>query len=126
MAIGLGVAGMTDPAKVLAFLDFTGAFDPSLMFVMVGAIGVYALAYHLLSKRTGPVLADRYHLPEATKIDARLLGGAALFGVGWGLAGLCPGPALTALATGSTSILIFVAAMVAGQVLFFFTFDRRR
>jgi uncharacterized membrane protein YedE/YeeE len=110
---------MTQPSKVLGFLDFFGSFDPSLMFVMIGAIGVHVFAYRYAEKRRTPFLASTFRMPVPKAIDGRLIGGAAIFGVGWGLAGLCPAPALTALATGSKSIIIFVAALLAGQVLYF-------
>ena len=117
-AIGLAVSGMTNPAKVIAFLDVTGRrvpWDPSLALVMAGAIGSYASAYWW-SKRAlrKPLLAPRFHEPSNRKIDRRLLLGAAVFGVGWGLAGYCPGPAFVSLATGSASALAFCAAMAAG------------
>ena len=114
-ALGLGVSGMTRPGKVLAFLDVTGRWDPSLAFVMLGAIGVYAPLSRLVLRRRTPVCAAVFALPTRRDIDARLLAGAAVFGVGWGLAGLCPGPAVTALASGKTTALAFVAAMVAGM-----------
>lgn len=115
---GLCVSEMTQPSKVLAFLDFTGNWDPSLAFVMIGAIAVAALAFRLAARRPAPIVGDRFHLPERrAPIDARLLSGAALFGVGWGLSGLCPGPALTSLGSGQIGSLVFVTAMVAGMVL---------
>jgi uncharacterized membrane protein YedE/YeeE len=113
-SLGLGFAGMTRPSKVIGFLDFAGAWDPSLAMVMVGAIAVYAVAYH--ARRERPLLADAFTLPSRTEIDPRLLGGAALFGVGWGLAGFCPGPAVTSLASGQADPVFFVAAMVAGML----------
>jgi uncharacterized membrane protein YedE/YeeE len=117
VALGLGVAGMTQPAKVVAFLDVTGDWDPSLAFVMLGAIGVYALGYRVARRRGVPVFAAAFALPTRRDIDARLVGGAALFGLGWGLVGYCPGPALTALASGQVGSFVFVAAMLAGMVL---------
>ena len=116
-ALGLSVAGMTEPQKVRAFLDFTGAWDPSLAFVMLGAVGVYALLYPLTTRRNSPWHCDEFSLPSKRRIDARLVSGAALFGVGWGLAGLCPGPAWSVLGTGSGTILIFVVAMLGGMLL---------
>jgi hypothetical protein len=113
---GLLLAGMTRPEKVLGFLDVTGRWDPSLAFVMVGAIGVHAIAYRLIRRRPSPLLDTRFHWPTETGIDGRLLAGAALFGVGWGLAGFCPGPALVAAATGASSALVFVGAMIAGML----------
>lgn len=117
-AIGLGVSGMTDPRKVIAFLDVTGAWDPSLAFVMIGAIGVHALAAWWARRRARPVLADSFTLPGQRRIDRRLLAGAALFGAGWGAAGFCPGPAIVSLAGFSTSALLFFVAMVSGVALF--------
>lgn len=117
-ALGLVVSGMTQPDKVIAFLDFTGAWDPSLAFVMVGAIGVY-LAVHrvLVLRRQRPVFAERFSIPETSAVNAPLIGGAALFGIGWGLSGFCPGPALVSLGAGTTAALWFVPAAVAGMAL---------
>lgn len=112
--LGLALAGMTRPDKVRAFLDFTRAWDPSLMFVMVGAIAVHAVAYRLIARRASPLFAVRFALPTRKTLDARLLVGAAIFGVGWGLSGYCPGPAVAALVTGSSPVLAFVAAMLLG------------
>lgn len=112
-AIGLVVAGMTMPSKVRGFLDFTGAWDPTLVFVMGGAIGVHALAYRMVRGRAAPLLGDRFHLPTREDLDARLMLGAAVFGIGWGLGGYCPGPALTSIVSGSSTVLVFVAAMLA-------------
>ena len=118
-ALGLGVGGMTDPAKVRAFLDVTGAWDPGLLFVMAGALGTHALTRRLILRaRSRPVLAPAFPAFGGTRVDARLLGGAAIFGVGWGLVGYCPGPAFTALASGSPVTWAFVAAMGAGMLLF--------
>jgi uncharacterized membrane protein YedE/YeeE len=116
-AAGLGVAGMTNPAKVMAFLDVTGAWDPSLAFVMVGAIAVYAVAFRLAIRRPAPLLAEAFSLPKKGDLDAPLIAGAALFGAGWGLAGYCPGPAITSLATGAPGVFLFVASMLAGMVI---------
>ena len=116
---GLLLAGMTDPRKVLGFLDVTGAWgawDPSLAFVMIGAIGVHALAYIAVRRDARPLLSPRYHLPPTTPIDRQLLAGAAVFGIGWGLAGYCPGPALVAGATGGLTALVFLGAMLLGMV----------
>lgn len=117
-AVGLGISGMTRPAKVIGFLDFTGNWDPSLAFVMLGAIAVHALGYRLIRRRPAPVFAPAFAVPARRDLDLRLVGGAALFGVGWGLGGFCPGPALTALASGYASVLLFVAAMVVGMYLY--------
>ena len=116
-ALGLGISGMTQPVKVTAFLDFTGNWDPSLAFVMLGAIAVHAVLYRVIRARPSPVFAAAFSIPSRKDIDPRLIGGAALFGLGWGLAGFCPGPALTAVASGKNSVLIFVGAMVGGMLL---------
>ena len=113
-ALGLGVSGMTQPTKVIRFLDVAGAWDPALAFVMVGAIGVHALALWLGKRRSRPALGPAFEAPPRAGIDARLLTGAAVFGVGWGASGFCPGPALVALMSFSPSVLAFVAAMVVG------------
>lgn len=116
-AAGLGIAGMTNPTKVMAFLDVAGAWDPSLAFVMVGAIAVYAVAFRLAIKRPAPLLAEAFSLPKRSDLDAPLIIGAGLFGAGWGLAGYCPGPAITSLATGAPGVFLFVAAMLAGMLI---------
>ena len=115
--LGLVVSGMANPAKVLNFLDVTGTWDPSLAFVMGGAVIVTFLGYRLAWKRTEPLLASRFELPTRTELDPRLMSGAALFGIGWGLGGYCPGPALTALSLAAPGTLVFVAAMAAGMWL---------
>jgi uncharacterized membrane protein YedE/YeeE len=113
-AAGLAISGMTKPTKVVDFLDFTGSWDPSLAFVMIGAIGVHVyFARHALGMRA-PLFADRFDLSTKRRLDARLVGGAALFGIGWGLGGYCPGPAFVSLAAGSMGAIVFVAAMLAG------------
>lgn len=117
-ALGLVLARMTDPAKVIGFLDFLGAWDPSLAFVMLGAIGVYAPFYFATRKWRRPVFGERFELPLNDRLDARLIGGAALFGVGWGLAGYCPGPALVAVGAGRGDALLFTAAMSVGMFLY--------
>lgn len=118
---GLIVAGMADPAKVLAFLDLgaipAGGWDPSLLFVMAGGIGVTMIGYRLVFVRGRPLLADGFMLPSAQRPDLRLVTGAALFGIGWGLAGFCPGPALVSILTGGLPALVFVVAMLAGMAL---------
>jgi len=116
--VGLIVSGMTQPAKVMAFLDVTGDWDPSLMLVMGGAIGVHVLfARRALRPDARPRLAAAFELPRRQDVDAPLLVGAALFGVGWGATGFCPGPALVSLATLSRPAVVFVLAMVAGSLL---------
>lgn len=114
-ALGLGIGGMTQPTRVLAFLDFAGDWDPSLALVMLGAVLVFAVAFRLGGRRGHPVLAPTFALPTRRDVDARLVAGAVVFGVGWGLGGLCPGPAVTSLASGEPEALLFVAAMLAGM-----------
>ncbi|HEY8121179.1 MAG TPA: DUF6691 family protein [Myxococcota bacterium] len=114
---GLALAGMTNPAKVLSFLDIAGAWDPTLALVMGSALAVNAAAYALTKRRAKPLFAPAFALPSRADLDARLLGGATLFGVGWALVGLCPGPALASLARGDVHVLAFVAAMGVGMLL---------
>lgn len=116
--LGLVLSGMANPAKVLAFLDVAGDWDPSLAFVMGGAIPVAALGFALGRRRTAPLCANDFATPPRGLIDARLIGGAVLFGLGWGLAGFCPGPALAALGFGGAQPWLFIAAMLAGMGLF--------
>jgi uncharacterized membrane protein YedE/YeeE len=115
--LGLGVAQMTNPLKVQGFLDVTGAWDPSLAFVMGGAVSVTLIAFRLVLRRPAPLWAARFHLPTLTAIDKRLVLGASLFGVGWGLSGYCPGPALATLLSGNTEVWLFVPAMLVGGLL---------
>lgn len=112
--VGLVVSGMADPAKVLSFLDLFGAWDPSLALVMGGAVVVTFVGYRLVLRRKGPMLLERFDLPETRLIDTRLMLGAALFGVGWGIGGLCPGPAIVALPLLAPGTLVFVPAMLIG------------
>ncbi|ANP45762.1 DUF6691 family protein [Candidatus Viadribacter manganicus] len=112
--VGLIVSGMTDPARVLGFLDVAGAWDPSLAFVMGGAVMVAAPFFLLARNREKPVFAAAFEPPQSARIDLRLIGGAALFGVGWGLAGLCPGPALVVLGLAPQAVWPFVVAMMIG------------
>ena len=116
--LGLIVSGMANPAKVLGFLDLTGAWDPSLALVMAGAIGVSFFAFLFAKKRTLSLIGADMKLPAGRTIDRRLLIGSTLFGIGWGVAGFCPGPGLVALGLGEVKALIFVAAMLAGMALF--------
>lgn len=115
--IGLVISGMANPAKVQNFLDLAGTWDPSLAFVMGGAVVVTFIGYRLAFKRGAPVLDTEFHLPAKTAIDGRLLAGAAVFGIGWGLAGFCPGPAVTSLLLAAKGTLIFVPAMIVGLAL---------
>ena len=116
--LGLTVSQMINPAKVLGFLDGAGDWDPSLALVLGGAVVVAGLGYRVGLGRNGSSFGGAFQLPSKTKVDRRLFGGAVVFGAGWGLAGLCPGPALTALGTGAPQALIFLAAMAAGIVGF--------
>ncbi len=120
--IGLILSRMADPAKVLNFLDFTGNWDPSLAFVMIGAIAVGLFGFSLAKKRPASLLDKPMQLPTATRIDKRLVVGSSLFGVGWGLAGICPGPALVTLSAGVAPALIFVISMLFGIMLYRWTF----
>jgi hypothetical protein len=109
---------MTNPARVLGFLDVFGAWDPTLAFVMGAALAVAAVAFALARRRDQPWLGGAFAIPTRRDVDARLLGGAVLFGAGWGLVGLCPGPALANLSRGAPEVAVFVAAMIAGVVLY--------
>jgi uncharacterized membrane protein YedE/YeeE len=112
--LGLSLGGMTQPAVVLSFLDIFGAWDPRLVFVMAGAVLTTAIGYRLVLRRSRPLLAERFQWPTSRRIDTRLIGGAALFGIGWGTAGYCPGPALASLGAGVPALLVLVACMIAG------------
>ena len=116
--LGLIISGMTDPSKVTGFLDLAGKWDPSLAFVMGGAILVGLFAFRFAATRSRAILGDPMRLPTAQQIDRRLVFGGLTFGVGWGLAGYCPGPALASLATGGSKPLIFTIAMLAGMAIF--------
>lgn len=113
-AVGLILGGMTQPSKVIGFLDFTGSWDPSLAFVMGGAVLVYAVLSRVLLRRPAPLFERKFHLPSRRDIDGRLIIGAAIFGIGWGLGGYCPGPGLASLTAGRLPV-IFVAAMILGM-----------
>ncbi len=113
-ALGLGLSGMTRPQKIISFLDIFGEWDPSLLFVMGGALGVHAILYRLIIRRPNPLLADKFQIPERRKIDFKLLAGAMLFGLGWGMAGFCPAPALTATASLRPEPFVFVISMLLG------------
>lgn len=117
-AIGLGVSGMTQPQKVVGFLDLFGNWDPSLIFVMAGAIAVHFVTYRLIRRRTTPLLDTKWHVPTKTELTPALMVGALFFGAGWGLAGFCPGPAVTSLASFEPRVLYFVISMLVGMYLF--------
>ncbi|HYX36814.1 MAG TPA: DUF6691 family protein [Oligoflexus sp.] len=117
-ALGLGLSGMTQPQKVIGFLDLFGEWDPSLMFVMIGAIGVHMITYRLIRKRNSPLLATEWKVPTQSRITPALLMGAVLFGIGWGLAGFCPGPAVASLASLSWKPVLFVVSMLLGMLIF--------
>lgn len=117
-AVGLGLGGMTQPSKVIGFLDILGEWDPSLLFVMVGALLTHSILYRLIRKRSSPIFAKNFLIPTRIKIDRDLILGAVLFGAGWGLAGFCPAPAITSLPSLQTSTFIFVTSMFVGMALF--------
>jgi len=117
-ALGLGISGMTDPKKVIGFLDVFGNWDPSLLFVMAGSIAVHFLSFKLIVKRPSPLLSAHWHVPKKTEITKSLIFGSIIFGIGWGLAGFCPGPALTSLASLQKGPALFVATMILGMYLF--------
>jgi uncharacterized membrane protein YedE/YeeE len=123
--VGLLVAGMVQPQNVLGFLDLFGDWRPALAFVMGGAIAVNAVAVQVARRMGRPVFGEAFHLPTRRDLDPRLLGGAVIFGAGWGIGGLCPGPALVALPTGRADVLLFVMAMIGGMLLFS-AWDRAR
>jgi uncharacterized protein len=120
---GLCLSGLTDPAKVIGFLDFFGHWDPSMGFVMFGAVGTYALLSRLIVRRQAPLFAAKFSLPTKRNLDAPLVIGSALFGVGWGLAGYCPGPVVTSLASGARSAFVFTGGMLVGLAAYA-TFER--
>jgi len=114
---GLAASGMTNPEKVQGFLDLTGVWDPSLIFVMGGAVVVTLISFRFILKLSRPVFSEQFHMPSSTSIDTRLIIGAALFGTGWGLVGYCPGPALAAIAYLNSDVMIFLVAMFVGAFL---------
>lgn len=116
--IGLIIAGMTDPANVIGFLDIAGRWNPSLAFVMVGGIVVAALAFRFAATQTQSLFGGTFRAPTATQIDLRLVLGGLMFGIGWGLAGYCPGPALASIAVGGSKPIVFTLAMLAGMAVF--------
>ncbi len=119
-AIGLGISGMTQSAKVIGFLDVFGQWDPSLIFVMAGAIAVHFILFKIIIKRKSPVIANQWHVPNKKEITPALVAGSLMFGAGWGLGGFCPGPAITSLASFQTSPIIFVISMIFGMFIFKF------
>lgn len=120
---GLIIGGMTDPNKVLNFLDFTGAWEPALAFVMAGGVAVHFLLMQLVLKRTSPIFENAFHLPTKRDLDGRLISGAVLFGVGWALAGYCPGPGLVAGGAAMQGAMVFVLTMVVGMIIQHGVFD---
>lgn len=117
-ALGLGLSGMTQPHIVRGFLDVTGSWDWRLMGVMVGAIAIHAVTFRLILKRSSPLLDSNFHVPSKTLIDARLVIGAMIFGIGWGWTGICPGPGIVGLASGRSEFFYFVGAMIIGMITF--------
>jgi len=117
-AVGLGISGMTNADTVLAFLDLAGGWDPTLAFVMVGAIGAHRLFYGPILRRESPLLGQAFHVPDRTELDSRLLGGAVLFGLGWGMSGYCPGPAVVGTLSGAAEPLVLIIGMLVGMGLF--------
>lgn len=124
-AVGLGISGMTQPARVTAFLDITGNWDPSLAIVMISAVLVYGIGYRMVVKKPKPILALDFQIPKLRKVDRPLALGSALFGVGWGLAGFCPGPAITSIVSLEPAPLIFAGSLLLGMFLYEWT-ERRR
>jgi len=123
--VGLIVSQMSNPAKVLGFLDITGNWDPSLALVMGGALAVFGAVYWRIRGRNAPLMAERFATPTESRIDRPLVAGALIFGVGWGLSGFCPGPAVVSSASGNPLVWLFVAAMIAGVLLYRFLSRRR-
>lgn len=124
-ALGLGISGMTQTSKVTAFLDITGNWDPSLALVMLSAVLVYGIGYRVVVKKFKPIFAIEFQIPKLRKVDRPLALGAALFGVGWGLAGFCPGPAITSIVSLKPAPLIFVFSLFIGMLLYEWTQRRR-
>ncbi len=117
-ALGLGLSGMTQPHIVRGFLDVTGSWDWRLMGVMVGAIAIHAVTFRLILKRNSPLLDSKFHVPSKTVIDAKLVIGAMIFGIGWGWTGICPGPGIVGLASGHPEFYNFIGAMILGMIIF--------
>ncbi|MBL4891665.1 MAG: YeeE/YedE family protein [Rhizobiaceae bacterium] len=112
--LGISISGMANPAKVLNFFDVTGSWDPSLAFVMGGALIVTFIGYRLVLPKPAPILAEKFHVPTNRQLDVKLIGGSAVFGIGWGIAGFCPGGALPVLGTGRMEVILFTVALLAG------------
>lgn len=123
--LGLTISGMVNPAKVIGFLDIAGNWDPTLIFVMGGAMIPMFVSWALVKKMRRPIGGGEFSLPTLKEIDKRLLSGAAMFGIGWGLVGICPGPGLSALTFGNPNILVFVSAMIIGMIVFRYTLQAR-
>lgn len=115
--LGLAISGMTQPAKVVGFLDVFGNWDTSLVFVMASAVGVYYIAFQVITRRKIPILAPKFLIPTRTDLDFRSIAGGVMFGVGWGISGLCPGPVLATLGTGTSSVIVMMGFMLAGFYL---------
>lgn len=113
-AIGLALAGMTQPLKIIGFLDVFGSWDPSLVFVLASAVGVYYISFQLVVKRKRPLVGPKFHIPTRKDVDVRSITGGLLFGAGWGISGLCPGPILTTLGTGTIPVLVLMLTMIIG------------
>lgn len=116
-SIGLTISGMSNPENVIGFLDIAGSWNPSLMLVLLSAVVVTGIGYRLAWKRTQPLFEESFSVPTSRVLDGRLMTGSAIFGIGWGLVGLCPGPALSVVATGNSSVYVFIAAMIGGMIL---------
>lgn len=116
-AIGLGLSGMLEPKKIISFLDITGNWDPSLIFVMVGAIGTHLILYRFIINRPFPLWDVQFHIPTRKDLDWKLLSGSSIFGIGWGISGMCPGPGIASLASGHAYALLFVAFLLLGVLL---------
>lgn len=116
--MGLGASGMTTPDKIIGFLDLFGNWDPSMLFVMAGAVVTHGLTYRMIKKRSRPILEDKFRIPTSKLVDWRLIIGASIFGIGWGLAGFCPGPAIVALSSGKPAVIIFVVSMCIGILIY--------
>lgn len=117
-AVGLGISGMTDANKVIAFLNIAGEWDPSLAFVMIGAIGIHLVLFRYIMGRKSPLFGDLFHIPSNQDLDLRLIGGSALFGIGWALGGICPGPGIVSGTTFLTENLIFILFLLIGMIVF--------